>query len=528
VSMGVPSGGRTTGDGTPRTCARGLLLAALVVLAASCGRGGAVPVASEQAPRAGGTLVYALPSDPASVTPLGAAGDPAALAVERNVFAGLVDVDPHTLRVVPSIARSWSASPDGRTFTFRLRAGVRFQRDAGAVTAATFVQDWSLLCSPRFADSSGSWVLAPIEGYAACRAGTGTLTGVRAAGPLTLVVHLSAPFQRFATVLADPATWAFPAAMVASPAGYAAFEAAPVGAGPFQVASWTHSDHGPGHAPISGRLVLTRNPDYFGAPAHVRRVLMPVVDQGGPESAVARFRSGELDVLQVPPAEVTPVLADPGFARRLVAYPLLEVEALVAPGGRPRGERVAVFRAAGPGQVLRATTGRPAQPADGPVADGTPGYVPGTAQPLSAAQARTPAAPVTVSGASPPLRPLADGVVSVLHGARIRARLVRSGGYTVESLRAPYPSPDAFLTQLLPSAGAPVRSLIGAARAAPQPGRGDALYAEAGRRLVAEAVFHPVGFAQAELLVAPRVRGLEWDGVAGPHLAGAWLTGSSG
>ena len=64
--------------------------------------------------------------------------------VERNVFAGLVDVDPATLRIVPSIARSWSASADGRTFTFDLRAGVRFQHGDGAVTADTFVRDWAL------------------------------------------------------------------------------------------------------------------------------------------------------------------------------------------------------------------------------------------------------------------------------------------------------------------------------------------------------------------------------------------------
>ena len=501
---------------------RSLLVAAVVLLAGACGRGGAVPAASAGPPRPGGTLVYALPSDPASVTPLAAGTDPTALAVARNVFAGLVDVDPHTLRVVPSIARSWAASPDGRTFTFRLRPGVRFQHGAGAVTAATFVQDWSLVCSPRFAASSGSWVLAPVEGYAACRAGSGGLTGVRAAGPLTLVVHLGAPFRQFPAVLADPATWAFPAAMVASPAGYAAFEAAPVGAGPFLVASWTHSDNGPGHAPIAGRIVLERNPAYFGPAAHVQRVVMPVVSPTAAASAVTRFRQGEVDVLEVPPAEVTPVLADPGFARRLVVYPLLEVEALVAPAGRPLGERIAVFRATPSVQVLRAAIDRPAEQADGVVADGTPGYVPGVGQPLPR-EAHGPQVAVAVSGASPSLRPLADAVVAVLHGAGIRASLVRSGGYAVVSLRAPYPSPDAFLAQLVPSAGASVRSLVAAARAAQEHGRSDALYAEAGRRLLSEAAIHPLGFGQARLLVAPRVHGLVWDGIGGPHLAEAWL-----
>ena len=85
-----------------------------------------MPAPSQRGPVDGGTLRYALSADPVSVTPL-FGGDESGLAVERNVFAGLVDVDPATLRIVPSIARSWSASADGRMFTFDLRQGVNFQ-----------------------------------------------------------------------------------------------------------------------------------------------------------------------------------------------------------------------------------------------------------------------------------------------------------------------------------------------------------------------------------------------------------------
>jgi peptide/nickel transport system substrate-binding protein len=93
----------------------------------------------------GGALVYALPADPVLVTPL-YGGDAAGLVIERNVFAGLVDADPSTLRTVPVIARSWSSTPDARTYTFRLRPHVSFPGGAGAVTATTFVADWTLLC----------------------------------------------------------------------------------------------------------------------------------------------------------------------------------------------------------------------------------------------------------------------------------------------------------------------------------------------------------------------------------------------
>ena len=79
---------------------------AVLLLAAGCGRGAAAPASPEPRPVNGGTLVYALPADPVSVTPL-YGGDAAGLVIERNVFAGLVDADPSTLRTVPVIARSW-------------------------------------------------------------------------------------------------------------------------------------------------------------------------------------------------------------------------------------------------------------------------------------------------------------------------------------------------------------------------------------------------------------------------------------
>ena len=90
----------------------------------------------------------------------------------RNVFAGLVDVDPSTLATVPAIASSWTSSADGRTWTFRLRTDARFQHGLGPVTASTFVRDWSLLCNPAVR-APHAWILAPVEGYDRCRQGGG-------------------------------------------------------------------------------------------------------------------------------------------------------------------------------------------------------------------------------------------------------------------------------------------------------------------------------------------------------------------
>ena len=325
--------------------------------------------AGASAPVNGGTLVYALPADPVSVTPL-YGGDAAGLVIERNVFAGLVDADPSTLRTVPVIARSWSSTPDARTYTFRLRPHVSFPGGAGAVTAATFVADWRLLCSPGVASPNAA-VLEPVSGYAACASGSGTLSGVRATGPLTLVVQLSRPVRDFPSMLADPATWAFPPQLAATAGDRAAFERAPVGAGPFRLASLRKSTHPAGKAAVAGLAVLSRNPAYFGARPHLDRVEMPVV-AGADAGSIAAYRAGRYQVLPLPAAEVDVVRADPEFGRQLLDTPRLS---LISLQRRP-GATSSLAGGLSASQVTELAAGKSGQPADALVPLGMPGYVP--------------------------------------------------------------------------------------------------------------------------------------------------------
>lgn len=46
--------------------------------------------------------------------------------VSRQMFEGLVTFKPGTADPAPSLAKEWSASPDGLTWTFSLQEGVKF------------------------------------------------------------------------------------------------------------------------------------------------------------------------------------------------------------------------------------------------------------------------------------------------------------------------------------------------------------------------------------------------------------------
>jgi peptide/nickel transport system substrate-binding protein len=52
-----------------------------------------------------------------------------------NVFNGLVRYKPGETSVEPDLAERWEISPDGLTYTFYLRTGVKWQRDYGEFTA---------------------------------------------------------------------------------------------------------------------------------------------------------------------------------------------------------------------------------------------------------------------------------------------------------------------------------------------------------------------------------------------------------
>jgi oligopeptide transport system substrate-binding protein len=106
----------------PALRAVGLGLAVLVV-AASCGRGGDQPVSRSLA--ADQTLRFAVAADAGTLDPAQtyASSD---LQLAQNLFAGLVRYDDD-LNVVPDLAATLpTISPDQLTYTFRLRPGLTF------------------------------------------------------------------------------------------------------------------------------------------------------------------------------------------------------------------------------------------------------------------------------------------------------------------------------------------------------------------------------------------------------------------
>jgi len=182
------------------------------------------------------------------------------------VHDGLVKPMPGNA-MAPSLAESWKASPDGLTYTFSLRRGVKFH-NGEPVTA----QD----------------VKFSFERYrgVASKALKERVAAVDVVDPQTVRFRLKQPWPDFMTFYATPATgaaWIVPKKYVES-VGDEGFKKAPIGAGPYRFVSFK-----PGV-----ELVLEANEQYWRkAPSIKRLVLRSVPDD---TTRVAMLKRGEADV----------------------------------------------------------------------------------------------------------------------------------------------------------------------------------------------------------------------------------------
>jgi dipeptide transport system substrate-binding protein len=123
--------------------ARPLLFAALVLALA-------LPTAVS----AKGTLVYCSEGSPEGFQPQFFTTGTTFDASSVPLFNRLVDFNTGTTDVVPSLAESWTISPDGKVYTFRLRQGVKFHSNAQFTPTRDFNADDVIFSWSRMADDA--------------------------------------------------------------------------------------------------------------------------------------------------------------------------------------------------------------------------------------------------------------------------------------------------------------------------------------------------------------------------------------
>ncbi len=78
-----------------------------------------------QAGKAGGTITLALGNSPQTFNYYGAI-DGNGQRIAQHMFDGLIEFNLQTGKIEPALAESWTVSPDGKVYTFKLRQGVKW------------------------------------------------------------------------------------------------------------------------------------------------------------------------------------------------------------------------------------------------------------------------------------------------------------------------------------------------------------------------------------------------------------------
>jgi peptide/nickel transport system substrate-binding protein len=219
--------------------AKPMLNGVRILIAMACLLGPMLAQAQDR-PRYGGELVFLVPSEPPSYDGHreGTFGTIHPLAPLYNTLLRIDPSDRTGTRPVPDLAESWTISPDGLTYTLKLRNGVRFH-DGSPMTS-------------RDVKASYDKIIFPPPGVISIRKGAyRAVEAVEAPDPLTVRFRLKWPEASFLVILASPYSWIYKADILAKDPRW--YETNVMGTGPFKFV-----EHVKG-----SRWVAKKNPDYW-------------------------------------------------------------------------------------------------------------------------------------------------------------------------------------------------------------------------------------------------------------------------
>ena len=210
--------------------------------------------------------------------------DTSSSRIAYDLFAGLVDFDQHN-NVIPGMAEKWDISPDGKTYTFHLRQGLKFS-DGSPISAKDFVYTFRRLVDPKVASPYNMLISNVVNAQSIIdNKLSPEKLGVAAPDENTFIVNLANPDGAFLQEITLPNVmvvsqkniekfgnkWTDPSNIVTSGA-------------------YTLKEH-----VVNGYILAQKNPNYWDASnVHIPQIkYLPYEDKN---ATIPAYRSGGLDV----------------------------------------------------------------------------------------------------------------------------------------------------------------------------------------------------------------------------------------
>jgi len=212
-------------------------IVAFVILAASV-VATRVTVQAAETPRRGGVLLAVIGADPPSLDPHQESTF-ANIQLVAPLYSTLLQIDPYRFpKIIGDAATEWKVAPDGLTYTFKIRQGIRFH-DGSPLTAADVKATYDK-------------IVFPPAGVRSVRKNAYTaVERIETPDPSTVVFKLKFPSASLLDNLASPWNVIFPKKYLDKDPNY--FKTNVMGSGPFKFKNYTRG------ATFEGE----RNPDYF-------------------------------------------------------------------------------------------------------------------------------------------------------------------------------------------------------------------------------------------------------------------------
>ncbi len=213
------------------------------------------------APKTALTLGMAI--EPTGLDPTIAAPVAIGQVTWQNIFEGLVTIDSKG-QVKPQLAESWQISPDGKTYTFKLRKGVTFHDgEAFDSSVAKFSLD----------RARGEGSVNPQKRFFA------SIDTIETPDAETFVLKLKQPAGSLIYWLG------WPASVMVAPKSAENNRTTPIGTGPFKFVSWAKGD----------KVELEKNPSYWDKNVAVKLEKATFRFVADAQAQAAALKAGDID-----------------------------------------------------------------------------------------------------------------------------------------------------------------------------------------------------------------------------------------
>jgi peptide/nickel transport system substrate-binding protein len=232
--------------------------------------GGTVPAEAPTepsgAPQEGGTVTAGTTEEPDTLNPY-----VTQLVTTSDILAGIMDglmqYDSRQ-QLQPSLAEGFEISPDGLTYTFKLRQNVTFH-NGDPFGPQDVIDSWKMIMNPDFG--------------AFGQLGWDKITDITSPDPMTVVMATKEVYAPFLSYVAGGTDISPAKELAKGPDAFKQeFGRAPIGTGPMKFVEWQTKQ----------QIALEKFPEYWGEPAKLDRVVMRILPDDNTQ--LVQLRTGEI------------------------------------------------------------------------------------------------------------------------------------------------------------------------------------------------------------------------------------------